>query len=238
MFGLGSTQLGLAAGLWPDLCMGFPAMAHVGVSPRKTNCRRLLMHRLRRLAVLVAIAVLAGVMLGVAAAPAVEADRDIETQFAMDENPPFVAPITGAIGTGVFDCDVEEKEFDLEDEAEGLLPNHRYQVFVTLTVGSAGPPAGVVFLNQGDVMTDDEGNLEFEIEDSPLDLVALLPEGADGVGLEGWRVDFEIIDPLVYDDTKPCHAGGNPCRLVCAPTTRITPADLVLDGDDDDDDDD
>ena len=186
------------------------------------------MHRRNRLAVLLSIAVLAGFMLSVAGAPSAEAGGNkIKTKFAMVENPAFV-PFSGASGRGHFKLNIEDKEFDIGVKAKGLLPNHSYQVFVTLTLGSGGGFNGTVFLNQGDVMTDKKGRLNFKTENSPLDLAALMPAGADGLGLEGWRVDQAIIDPLVYDDTKGCNAATNPCSLVCAPTTRITPADLGL----------
>ena len=191
--------------------------------------RRIRAYSLKRFARLLSVAVLAGFLLSMAAAPVQAHDGEIETEFAMVENPAFVAPITGAIGTAEFE--LEDGKFDLEMEAEGLLPNKVYTIQVAITIGSAGAPnpagPGGGFRLPGTATTDDEGKLEFEIEDSPLDLAAEFPAGALG---PGWRVDFGIVDLDVWSEGN-CDPLTNPCRLVCAPTTRITPADLLDDDD-------
>ena len=199
------------------------------------------MRRFRFLAVLLILALLSSLVLTIAGAPPVEADGDIESEFDLGQGPrdgmtgiPFLTPdIPSAVapsGSGEFelDGDLDDLEFELEIEAEGLLPNTPYDLSVSLRSGHGGLQAALNVVVVGTATTDDEGKLEFEIEDSPLDLAALFPAGADG---PGWRVDFGIVDPGVWSPGN-CDAALNPCRLVCAPFTSITPADLLDDDDD------
>ena len=119
--------------------------------------------------------------------PTALADDSQEREFRMLED--FAAVETGASGSG--ESDVDGDFVEIEVEAEGLEPNHQYEMKVTITselrgngTCCKGPvSAGVVDLvSCGWEDSDDGGEVEFECD---LDLVELLGSGT-------YRLDFFV----------------------------------------------
>ena len=87
------------------------------------------MRRFRFVPALLSLALLTLLVFSMSGAPPVEAGGDIESEFKMHQNTSFVnvEPGTlGASGTGEFELDgddLDDLEFELEVEANGLLPN-------------------------------------------------------------------------------------------------------------------
>ena len=107
----------------------------------------------KRIATLMSFVLLVGVLLSTGAAAVVEADGDIEAEFGLGQGPrvpvdhpslppgvPFLTPniAEAGSGTGKFEIDGESLEFELEIEAEGLLPNTEYILSVSLREGRQG----------------------------------------------------------------------------------------------------
>ena len=168
--------------------------------------------------------------------PVAAGGDEIETEFAMVENSTFVDPITGAIGSGEIEIDgedLDDLEFELEIEAEGLTPNTWYGLGVTVREGFDGTAVPVATVVVGMARTDDEGELEFEGESVLPDVFSGSAQGAT------WRIDQQVI--LANSGTKNNCVD---CILVCAPTTKVevvdselVPFGTVAEDDDDDDDD-
>ena len=91
--------------------------------------------------------------------------------FEFDMNDRF-ATETGASGSG--QADVEGGSVEIEVKAEGLIPNHRYELNVTIDFASV-----VTF---GPVTANEDGEVEFE---GDLDLLSLLGAGT-------YRLDFFV----------------------------------------------
>ncbi len=189
------------------------------------------MHRLKTLAVFLSIALLWGVMFS--AERPVEADGDIETEFAMVDNSLFTPGDgfgAGGSGTGKFELegdDLDDLEFELQIEAEDLMPNTWYYLSVTVREGFGGVAVPVAIAVVGMARTDNTGRLEFEGE-------SVLPNVFDDPtpGVTTWRIDQQVR--LLGSATENFCVE---CILVCAPTTKVELVDgeLVLFGTDDDD---
>ena len=115
--------------------------------------------------------------------PTALADDDQEQEFDMNDR---FATEDGASGSGEIEVDGDIVE--IEVEAEGLLPNHQYEMKVT--IGPAFEPfAPTNVVTCGPVTSEDDGEVEIECD---LDLVQLLEPGA-------YRVDLFVthIHPTV-----------------------------------------
>ena len=188
----------------------------------------------KRIAVLLSIVVLAGVVLNSAGVPSAEAGgkgNHIETKFAMIDNPDFT-PGDGfgaaGSGSGEFELDgddLDDLEFELEVEAHGLMPNTWYDIRVTVRVGfKAGKDPTIASVVAGGAMTNDEGEFEAEGE-------GVIPNVFTAPG--EWRIDQQVVLPGSGTENNCVE-----CALVCAPTTKVVLNDdgdgLVLFGADDD----
>ena len=194
------------------------------------------MRRFRLIAVLLSLALATTLALSVSGAPPVEAGGDIESEFAMVDNPDFT-PGDGfgaaGSGSGEFELDgddLDDLEFELEVEAHGLMPNTWYDIRVTVRVGfTAGKAFPIASVVAGGAMTNDEGEFEAEGE-------GVIPNVFTAPGGE-WRIDQQVVLPGSGTEENCVD-----CILVCAPTTKVVLNDdadgLVLFGVDDDDDDD
>ena len=161
-------------------------------------------------------------VVGMVAAPA--AADDDEFEFVMHDRFAFETP-TGASGSG--EVEVDDGSVEIQVEAEGLLPNHPYELKVTIQVVTNGPPgapSGFGF-NPDNIHTfpatsDDDGEIEFE-EDLVL---------APGK----WRLDFFVTHtdhPVAGVGSFPglTAALGRDPLLSCAPAAIVT-----ISADDDD----
>ena len=167
-------------------------------------------HRAR----VVGLAVVLGLLLSVMVAPTALASD--EEEFDMNDRFAAGTP-TGASGSG--EVEVDDGSVEIEVGAEGLLPNHAYELKVT--IGPAGGFAPTSVVTFGPVTSDDDGEIEFE-EDLGL---------APGT----YRVD------LFVTHIHPTVAGSGPTGaaltalfnrdplLSCQPAPTVTVA-----GDDDD----
>ena len=194
------------------------------------------MYGFRRVAAPLSLALLTGLLLSAAAAP-VEADGDIESEFDMVQNTAFVnvdPGTVGAGGSGEFELDgedLDDLEFELEVEADGLLANTLYQISISVRAGHGAPFAvPLVTVIAGSAWTNGQGELEAEGE-------AVIPNIFGGASAgDKWRIDQQVLRP----GAGPGPAACVDCVLVCAPTTPIVLNDdgeLVLFGADGDDDD-
>ena len=194
------------------------------------------MYILKRIAVVFSIAVLAGVLYGVVTSEALEADGDITSEFALVENTLFVEPITGAVGSGKFKLDgedLDDLEFWLEIEAEGLMAGKWYYLAATVRENFDGEAVPIAWAVVGMAQADADGKLKSSG-------TAVLPNVFDpptSVGVTKWRIDQQLRQ-LGSGEKGNCVE----CILVCAPTTKVELHDGELvpfgDGGDDDDDDD
>ncbi len=209
------------------------------------------MRRFRFVAVLLSLALLTSLVLTISGAPPVEADGDIESEFDLGQGPrvpatgipgfpelmpgdPVITPNIPAIeapsGSGEFelDGDLDDLGFELEIEAEGLVPGAWYFLGVTLRKGHGGlqPFVENGVVDAGMARADAEGRLEFEGEGAfEADLFT---------GSTLWRFDQQIRR------ADGPGGGAEPtwcvnCILVCFPTTLVELVDgeLVPFGDDD-----
>ena len=170
------------------------------------------MVRRRRLATLM-VSLLMVVMVAAPAAADESHEFDMNDRFATEK---------GASGSG--EVEVDDGSVEIKVEAEGLRPNHAYELKVTIGPPGAFAPTDVVTF--GPVTSDDDGEIEFEedLDLAPgayrLDLFVTHPHptvagsGPDGIALTG----LFGRDPL----------------LSCAPAPMVT---ISADDDDDDDDD-
>ena len=122
---------------------------------------------------------------------------------------------TGASGDG--EIEVDDGEVEIEVEAEGLLPNHPYELIVTIGPQQGGTPEPTsVRKFQG--QSDGEGEIEFE-------------EDLDLVGIEGpgdYRLDFFVTHDHATVSGSP--GGGVALTalldrdplLACAPAQFVT----------------
>ena len=163
--------------------------------------------------------------LNVGMAPTALASDDVE--FDMNDRFTFGGlGSTGASGDGEVEAD--DGSVEIEVEAEGLLPNHAYELKVT--IGLPGGFADFGFVTFGPVMSDDDGEIEFE-ED--LDLLGLQGPGT-------YRLDLFVTHPHAAGPGAPGLGEdlvvllGSEALLACQPAPMVT----VGDDDDDDDDDD
>ena len=169
-------------------------------------------------------------LLSVTVAPTVFADDDQEQEFGMFAN--FATEQTGASGSG--ESEVDGDIVEIEVEAEGLLPNHQYEMKVI--IGPEGdltapaflpPPHG--FVTCGWENSEDDGEVEFDCD---LDLVELRGPGM-------YRLDFFVthIHPTVagsgFFGLALSEALDRDPLLRCGPASvHMVPAD---DGDSDSD---
>ena len=164
------------------------------------------------------LAVLAVLLVSIAGAPVVAADDEIETEFALVDNPTFTSGDGlggGGVGTGKIEIDgedLEDLEFELEIEAEGLTPNTWYYLSVTVREGFGGIAVPVAIAVVGTARTDDKGRLEFEGK-GVLPNVFGSPATA---GVTQWRIDQQVRQ-LGSGELANCVE----CILVCSPTTKV-----------------
>lgn len=189
------------------------------------------MRRFRFVAVLLSLALLTILVLSISGAPPIEAHGDIESEFAMVDNPTFTpgdGAGAGGSGSGEFELDGEDLndlEFELEVEADGLMPNTLYEIRVTVRLGfTAGKALPIASVVAGSAMTNDEGEFEAEGE-------GVIPNVFTAPG--EWRIDQQVVLPGSGTENNCVE-----CALVCAPTTKVVLNDdgdgLVLFGADDD----
>ena len=170
------------------------------------------MVRRRRLATLM-VSLLMVVMVAAPAAADESHEFDMNDRFATEK---------GASGSG--EVEVDDGSVEIKVEAEGLEPNHKYELHVTIDFD----PDSVIF---GPVTSDDDGEIEFE-ED--LDLVALVGPGT-------YRLDFFVTH--IHDTVAGTVGVGEFITglldrdplLSCEPAAMVTISDD--NGDDGDDDD-
>ena len=169
------------------------------------------MYVFKRLMKVLGLAVVVSLLLSVMLAPNVLAD-DQEEEFDMNDR---FATENGASGSG--ETEVDDGSVELEVEAEGLLPNHPYELRVT--VGPQGAPfqPGFFVVVFGPVTSDDDGEIEFD-EDLDLD------PGSYRVDLFVTH-DHPTVAPALPD------IGNRDPLLACAPAPMVT-----IGGDDGDDD--
>lgn len=173
------------------------------------------MYMLKRVAGLLSLALLAGLLLSIGTEQPVEAHGDIESRFRLVENPAFIEPITGAVGHGVFNLDgsdLDNLKYDLEIGAEGLESNAWYYLSVTVRENFDGGAVPVAMAVAGMARTDNKGRLEFVGK-------GVLPNVfAPNVnkGVKTWRIDQQIRK-LGSGEKGNCVE----CILVCAPTTKV-----------------
>ena len=137
-----------------------------------------------------------------------------DVEFGMNDRFASAGAKTGASGSGEVEAD--DGSIDIEVEAENLLPNHDYELKVTI-----GPPGGfgpTNVLTFGPETSDDEGEIEFEIED--FDLVGL-------VGAGTYRIDLFVTHAHtpVFDAVNPAITaalGGRDPLLSCIPAPVVT----------------
>ena len=181
------------------------------------------MRRFRFVPVLLSLALLTSLVLSVSGAPPLEAHGDIESVFGLGQGPrdangvpfltPNIDPAVAPSGTGEFelDGDLDDLEFELQIEAEGLLPNTEYDLTVSLREGHGGLQPVVAFVSAGTATTDDEGRLEFEGEGA-------FDAGLFTTGSTLWRFDQQIRG-AGGGGTEPTFCVD--CIIVCFPTTLV-----------------
>lgn len=175
------------------------------------------MYILKRGGILLSLALLAGLMLSIGASPVVEAHGDIVSEFALVDNPLFTPGDgfgAGGSGNGVFKLDgrhLDDLEFDLNMDAEDLMPDTWYYLAVTVREGFGGVAVPVAFAVAGMARTDGAGRLEFEGE-------GVLPNVFDdpSPGITTWRIDQQVR--LLGSPTENFCVE---CTLVCSPTTKV-----------------
>jgi len=189
--------------------------------------------------IVIGLATVIALLLGITVAPTALADDDQEQEFAMLDD---FATEDGASGSG--ESEVDGDFVEIEVEAEDLLPDHQYELKVTIgfcALGTirenimsdcdapVGPTPTVV--SCGPERSDSDGEVEFDCD---LDLVELL-----GAGPATYRLDFFVTH---FHPTDPGVGLGVPLSVVLDrdPLLRCAPASLhtVPQDDDDDDDDD
>ena len=179
------------------------------------------------------LAAVIALLLSITVAPTALADDDQEQEFAMLDN--FATEQTGASGSG--ESEVDGDFVEIEVEAEGLLPDHQYELIVIIGACSVDPvvcPLPIegmpIFVTCGPESSDDDGEVEFDCD---LDLVDIA--GAPGT----YRLDFFVTHNhatvLGAVDTP-----GLPLSLLFDrdPLLRCGPASVHTVPQDDDDDDD
>lgn len=176
------------------------------------------MYMLKRVVGLLSLALLAGLLLSMGASPVVEAHGDIVSEFSLVDNPLFTPGDglgAGGSGTGVFNLDgrdLDDLKYDLEMEAEGLMPNTWYYLSVTVREGFGGVAVPVAIAVAGMARTDGRGNLEFVGHGVLPNVFA--PNVNNGV--KTWRIDQQVR--LLGSPTENFCVE---CILVCAPTTKV-----------------
>ena len=173
------------------------------------------MRSLSRRGAVIGLALVIALALSIAGAPTAIAD-DQEEEFDMNDRfTPGGLGSTGASGSG--EVEVDDGSVEMEVEAEGLLPNHSYELRVV--VGPQGAPfqPGFFVVVFGPMMSDDDGEIEFE-EDLDLD------PGS-------YRLDLFVTHPHPTGP-MPLPIGDRDPLLACAPAPMVT-----IGGDDDGDDD-
>ena len=122
----------------------------------------------------------------------------------------------GASGSGT--SDVAGGSVEIEVKAEGLAPNHNFEVVVTIDVGPPGPrPPVPVNVLTFPVQSDGEGEVEFKTN---LDLVGLKGPGT-------YRLDFFFTHPHTTDTSESppelvAAIGNRDPLLACRPAARVT----------------
>ena len=113
--------------------------------------------------------------------PTALADDDQEQEFGMFTN--FATEQTGASGSG--ESEVDGDFVEIEVDAEGLLPDHQYEMIVIINDELVAPVFAdfPIFVTCGPESSDDDGEVEFECD---LDLVDIT--GAPGT----YRLDFFV----------------------------------------------
>ena len=164
------------------------------------------MYRLRHQARLLSLSVVIALLLSIVVAPTALAN-DEDQEFDMNDR---FASVAGKGASGDGEVEVDDGSVEIEVEAEGLLPNHAYQLIVT--VGPQGAPfqAGFFDVTFVPVTSDDDGEIEFDEE---LDL----DPGS-------YRLDLFVTHVHTILTPAIPQIGNFDPLLACAPAPMVTVA--------------